>query len=176
MGRGFKGILLIKRGDSDHGLKLLRESTDELRASSLAHLHTAFLSELARGLGDAGQVTLGLEAIDAALARSTLNNEQWCLPELIRIQAELWLLEGAPGAGERAEACLLRSMDLARRQEAMSWELRTALSLARLRSGRSRADQYRELLRTVCGRFSEGFGTADLQSAKRLLRVSGVTA
>ena len=176
MGRGFKAMLLIRRGNSDQGLPLLRESTEELRASSLAHLHSTFLGELARGLGDTGQATLGLDAIQAALARCTGNNEHWCLPELMRIQGELWLLEGAPGATERAEAGLLRALDLARKQEALSWQLRTALSLARLRPAKSRSDRYRELLQSVYSRFSEGFATADLLCAKRLLRGSGVSA
>jgi len=176
LGRGFQAMLLIRRGHGDQGLPLLRESAEELRASSLAHLHTTFLAELARGLGEAGQVTLGLEAIQAALARSTGNHEHWCLPELMRIQAELWLREGAAGASERAEARLLCALDLARTQEALSWQLRTALSLARLRPRQGRSDQYRELLRSLSSRFSEGLATADLLSAKRLLRSSGVSA
>jgi predicted ATPase len=171
MGRGFKGILLVKRGDADHGLKLLRESTDALRASSLAHYHTSFLAELAQGLGAAGRVALGLEAIEAALGQSTLNSERWCLPELMRIQSELWLREAAPGASERAEDCLLRALELAQVQEAPAWELRTAISLARLRPA-DRARRYRELLQTIYDRFHEGFGTADLQSAERLLDLS----
>jgi predicted ATPase len=68
-----------------------------------------------------------------------------------------------------AEDHFRRSLDLARRQGALSWELRTAMSLARSQRHQGRIGEARDLLTSVYGRFTEGFGTADLQSAKRLL-------
>jgi predicted ATPase len=69
--------------------------------------------------------------------------------------------------GLEAEACLLRSLNRARSQADLSWELRTAMSLAKLMSKQGRLEQGRTLLADVYGRFSEGFATADLQKAKR---------
>lgn len=72
-----------------------------------------------------------------------------------------------------AEENFQRSLDLARRQETLSWELRTAMSLARFRRGQGRNREAHDFLASVYGRFIEGFGTADLQRAKRLLEELG---
>jgi predicted ATPase len=68
-----------------------------------------------------------------------------------------------------AEDHFRQALGWARRQGALSWELRTATSLARLWRDRGRADAARRLLRPICDRFTEGFGTADLKAAKALL-------
>jgi predicted ATPase len=67
-----------------------------------------------------------------------------------------------------AEEHLHRSLDLARRQEALAWELRAAISLARLRREQGRRREARDLLASASGRFTEGFATADLRAARRL--------
>jgi len=69
-------------------------------------------------------------------------------------------------------AALERSLGVARQQGAMSWELRTAMTLARLRSKQGRGDEGRRQLASVFTRFTEGLGTADLEAAKRLLAAS----
>ena len=91
------------------------------------------------------------------------------MAELLRVKGELLLLQGAPGAAAAAEDHFRQALDWARRQGALSWELRAATSLARLLRDRDRIDEARDLLAPICDRFTEGFGTADLQSAKRLL-------
>ena len=169
MGRCFKGALLIRRGDRDAGLPLLREATDNLHDAGYSLYHTAFLGELAEGLGGAGDAALGLKTIGEALAQASRNDEQWCVPELLRINGELALIESGYVASRLAEECFLRSLELAHRQEALSWELRSALSLARLRHSQNRAREGRELLQPIYARFREGFGTADLKSASQLL-------
>jgi predicted ATPase len=90
------------------------------------------------------------------------------MPEVLRLKGELLILQNESNAAV-AEDCFLRSLDWARRQGALSWELRTATSLARLRRDQGRRREAFDLLASVYGRFTEGFGTADLQSAKRLL-------
>ena len=87
------------------------------------------------------------------------------MPELLRIKGELL----AKRADAATEEWFVRSIDLAHRQEALSWELRSAISLARLWHDRGRTVEARELLDGVYRRFVEGFDTADLQAAKRLL-------
>ena len=93
------------------------------------------LAELAAGLGGAGQVAEGLGVVDRALARAEQTEAGWYLAELLRTKGELRLLEGVPSAAANAEACFQQALDVARRQNALSWELRAATSLARLLRG-----------------------------------------
>ena len=79
------------------------------------------------------------------------------------------VLAARPQAATAAEEHFLRSRDWARRQGALSWELRTSTSLARLQHGQGRVAEARSLLQSVYDRFSEGFETADLKAAKAYL-------
>jgi hypothetical protein len=94
----------------------------------------------------------------------------WSLPEVLRVDAELLLWRGEPGAVASAEAKLQRSLELARQHGALSWELRTAVSLARLRMGQDRPREAREALAPVYGKFTEGFATWDVRSARAILQ------
>ena len=127
------------------------------------------LAELATGLGGAGQIAEGLAVVDRALARAEQTGAGWYLAELLRTKGELLLLGGAPTAVATAEQFFLQSLDVARRQDALSWELRAATSLARLWRGQQRVNEARKLLGPAYRRFTEGFGTTDLTAAKRLL-------
>ena len=91
------------------------------------------------------------------------------MPELLRLKGELLLLRSILATTQPAEYFFRQALDLARGQGALSWELRAATSLARLLRDRDRIDEARDLLAEVYGRFTEGFGTADLQAAKQLL-------
>jgi predicted ATPase len=120
-------------------------------------------------LGRAGQNAEGLAAIEEEIARSERTEERWAMAELVRVRGELLLLQGAPGAASAAEHHFRQALDWARRQGALSWELRAATSLARLPRDRDRIGEARDLLAPIYERFTEGFGTADLREAKRLL-------
>ena len=167
--RCLNGVLLIKRGDVGGGLPLLRDALDELRETGFVPHHTALLGTLAQGLAGSGEIAQGLATIDEALARSERDEEHWCIAELLRIKGELVLLEGAPDAAPTAEEHLQHALQWARRQGALSWELRCATGLARLWHAQGRTEPARELLALLYGRFTEGFGTADLRAAKALL-------
>jgi predicted ATPase len=168
-GRCFKGMLLIRRDRGDTGLRLLRTALDELRETGSALRDSAFLCALVEGLAGAGQVAEGLAAVDQALKRSESSGERWCIAELLRVKGELILLENGPGAAAAAEDHFREALDSARRQGALSWELRAATSLARMWRGQGRSKQARELLAPVFDRFTEGFDTADLKATKALL-------
>ena len=88
--------------------------------------------------------------------------------ELLRIRGELLLLQDSPDP-ELARDCFMRSIERANAQGALSWELRTALSLALLERSQGRTSEARQLLQSVYDRFTEGFDTSDLKRAKRLL-------
>ena len=92
----------------------------------------------------------------------------WNTSELLRVDAEL-LWHDAPGAVRAAEAKLLRALEIAREQSALSWELRCATSLAGLWRRHGRATEARELLAATYGKFTEGFDTSDLIRARNLI-------
>lgn len=122
-------------------------------------LHTA--REIA-ALASAGTVAIPQPDDDVADAL-------WSLPEVQRVNAELLLWHRGSNATATAEAMLRRSLDLARAQSTLSWELRAATSLARLWHRSGRAAEARSLLVATCDRFSEGFDTADFVGARRLV-------
>jgi predicted ATPase/DNA-binding winged helix-turn-helix (wHTH) protein len=169
VGRCFAGILLVKRGDVGAGLEILRTAFVRVPQNTITIFYTPFLAEIADALGRDGKAAEGLSTIDEALARSERNEERWCVAELLRIKGELILRESAPQAATAAEQHFLQSLDWARRQGALSWELRTSASLARLQHDRGRTAEARSLLESVYDRFSEGFETADLKTAKAYL-------
>jgi predicted ATPase len=92
--------------------------------------------------------------------------------EMHRLHGELLLRHAVPEA-QAAEACFQRALDMARRQQAKWWELRAAMSLARLWQRQGKDSAARELLAPIYGWFTEGFDTADLQEAKALLAALG---
>jgi predicted ATPase/DNA-binding winged helix-turn-helix (wHTH) protein len=168
-GHSYEGQLLIKRGDAVAGIRCSRAALDELREIGFVMKRSELLVVLAEGLASLGQVAEGLLEIDNALAHCESTGERWNMSEALRVRGELLLLEGAPEASAAAEDHYQQGLDWARRQGAMSWELRCATSLARLWHDQARRDEARELLAPVYDRFTEGFATADLKAAKALL-------
>jgi predicted ATPase len=168
-GHCFNGMLLIRRGRDDTGLRLLRTALDELRETGSILRDPAFLCALAEGLTDTGRVGEGLAAVEEALERSGGSEERWCVAELLRVKGQLVLLGNAPNATAVAEDHFRQALDWARRQGALSWELRAATSLARMWRNQGRSKEARELLAPVYDRFTEGFETADLKASRALL-------
>jgi len=165
----FEGILLIRRGNNLAGSQLLQSALQRLPEPSFHYHMSSLLAELAAGLAGAGQIAEGLVLVDKALARAEQTEAGWCVAELLRTKGELLLLEGVPSTVTNAEAYFEQALDVARRQGALSWELRAATSLARLWREQKRVRQARKLLSSVYRRFTEGFETADLVAAKVLL-------
>jgi hypothetical protein len=125
-----------------------------------------FLMELANALGQVGRIAEALEAVEAGIQQF----EPCCFtPEVLRLKGELLLLQGMPGASETAQALFRQALDGARQQGTLSWELRTATSLARLLRDQGLSAKALEALRPIYDRFTEGFDTADLITAKQLL-------
>jgi predicted ATPase len=165
----YEGELLVQRGDPGAGLTLLEPAVDELRRLGYGEYLTAFLGALAQGLVATGRVDEAIGAVEEALARSERTGERWCLAELWRLRGEVLLERGAPDAALAAEAAFQEALRTAREQGALSWELRSATSLAGLWRGQRRDREARALLAPVHARFTEGFGRADLLRAAALL-------
>ena len=169
MGRCFQGMVAMRRGKQEAALGLLQVAVNDLRDAGYTLYHTAALAELADALGRTGQVGRAFTVIDEALAQSTRNEERWCMAELLRVKAELLLLQASPAADMLAENHLQQSLDWARRCDSLAWELRTANSLCRLRYKQNQVARGRDLLAPIYAQFAEGLHTADLTTAKWLL-------
>jgi hypothetical protein len=168
-GSCLKGELLINRGEFVTGLAVLRNALAVLSRMGFTVRYVEFLGVMAQGLGGAGQLSEALATIDEALAQTDRDGQRWCVAESLRIKGEL-LFNGAAGQSiAAAEDCFFAALDTAREQGALFWELRAAMSLARLWRRQRRVGEARALLGAVYGRFTEGFATADLREAKRLL-------
>jgi hypothetical protein len=142
---------------------LRRNDPDELAKPNFSFRSLAGLSELAEALTGVGRIAEAFDVVEAGIGQS---DGGWITPELLRLKGELFLAEGAPAA---AEGLFRQALDAARPQGALSWELRAATSLARLLSSRGWPAEAVACLQPIYDRFTEGFGNADLNAAKRVL-------
>jgi predicted ATPase len=165
-GSRFQSVVVIKEGDLDTGLRLLHADLNEIAEPNFSFRFLTGLSELAEALVHAGRIAEGIAVVETGIAQS---DGGWLTPELLRLKGELLLLQSTPGAAGTVEDLFRQALHGAREQQTLSWELRAATSLARLLRDRDRIGEARDLLAAVHGRFTEGFRTSDLQTAKRLL-------
>ena len=115
-----------------------------------------------------GEPEAGLAVLTEALTRVDTTGERWYESEIYRLKGELLLQQNSDHQAE-AEMCFHQALNIARAQQAKSFELRTATSLARLWQQQGKHEEARQLLGDAYGWFTEGFDTADLQDAKALL-------
>jgi predicted ATPase len=127
-----------------------------------------YLTYQARATAMTGQFDDAWRLISEATAAAETTKEMWFEAEIHRTAGEIALKSPEPNAA-KAEAYLQRALAVARRQQAKSWELRAAMSMARLWRDQGKVQQARELLARVYGWFTEGFDTLDLKEAKALL-------
>jgi predicted ATPase len=162
-----QGALAIKHGDVVTGSQLLRAGFKGVGDARSAVQFVVLLMTAA--LDHASQASDGLAELNEAIERSEQTEECWLIPDLLRIKGELRLLQRTQGAATEAEGHFRQALDWARRQGALSLELRAATSLARLLRDQGGSADGLALLQPVYNRFTEGFNTADLQAAKALL-------
>ena len=146
----------------------IRESLAAYRAAGIELGLPYYLAQLAQGYRQAVPADEALGVPADALATAHRAGERWCEAELYRLQGEFFLRQPYPRQ-QRAEACFHRALAIARDQQAKSWELRAAMSLGRLWQRQGRHDAARQALAAVYDRFTEGFGSVDLQEARALL-------
>lgn len=168
MGRCLRGEWLLARGDAS-GLGVLRDALHELSGVGFRMRYAAHLAAFAKGLAAQDDSEAARVAIDEAIALSERSGEIWCLPELLRIKGDVLCLAGSAEASLAAEQLYLQALAQARRQGALSWELRIAISLAEFRDRSGASEGADDLLLSTYHRFEEGFGTRDLQRARSLL-------
>jgi predicted ATPase len=163
-----RGWELSEQGQGTEGIIRIREGIAAWRATGAELFHPHFLTILARAYAEAGRATEGLTTVAEALAIVKHSGERLYEAELYRLQGEL-LLHQPAGSSKEAESRFREALDVARRQQAKSLELRAAMSLSRLWQQQGKLDEARDLLAPVYNWFTEGFETADLQKAKALL-------
>ena len=163
-----QGELAIRQGEVERGLALLRSALPMMRADRQTIQLARASCALAEGLAATGQLSEALAVIGNAIAETEAGTETSQFPELLRVQAEI-LLSMTSADETLAEAVIMRSLACARRQSAMAWELRTTMTLAKLRVRQGRHEEAHQLLYSIYGQFTEGFETGDLKAAKQLL-------
>jgi predicted ATPase len=156
------------QGQGEAGLAQMHQGLAALLATGRNLGRSRYLLLLAEAAGHVGQVEEGLRLLDEALTAFEAGGRGDMLTEAHRLQGELRLRQLSPDAVQ-AEACFQQALAIARRQQAKSWELRAATSLARLWQQQGKRAEACELLAPVYGWFTEGFDTADLREAKALL-------
>jgi predicted ATPase len=128
-----------------------------------------YLSHLARAYVELGQFDDAWRCIGEAMTAVETTRERWCEADIHRIAGEIALVSPEPDAA-KGEAYFERALTIAGGQKARSWELRAAMSMARLWRDQGKRQQAHDLLAPVHGWFTEGFDTLDLKQAKALLK------
>jgi predicted ATPase len=168
-----RGWALTEQGSVEEGMTEMRQGVAEHQQTATALLRPQFLGWLSEALGKVGEYEEALGHVDESLGLAHRSGDALYLPELHRIRGELLLRQAKGNLNARtvadAEECFRRSIKIARRQEAKSWELRTSVSLARLYQSQNRTEEAHEALTTVFDWFTEGFETKDVREAKSLL-------
>jgi predicted ATPase len=163
------GWVEVEQGAGASGVAHLREGLGAYAATGGATYRTYFLALLAEALGREGQYEEGLAVLAEAQEQADATGEGFHRAELHRLQGELLRRQPAASSDREAEVCFRQALDMARRQEVRSLELRAAMSLTRLCHKQGRQAEARPLLAACYGWFTEGFDTPDLQEAKVLL-------
>jgi len=168
LGTAQRGWALAAQGQQDEGLRQMEEGVVAVPFFG-GTVRSHMLVFLAEAYGQAGQVEGALSLLDEALSRADATGGRYWQAEQYRLKGETLLKKGEEA---EAEACFGQALAVARHQQARSWELRAATSLARLWQRQGKQKEARELLANVYGWFTEGFGTADLQEARALLEAT----
>jgi predicted ATPase len=171
-GTYWRGGALAMQGEDAAGLAQLRQGLAAVVAVGEGTARLRCLVLFAEAAGHVGQVEEGLCLLAEALEVFKATGYGDLLAEAYRLQGALLLRQATPDAAH-AEACFQQALDVARRQQAKSWELRAAVSLSRLWQQQGKREEARALLAPIYGWFTEGFDTADLQEAKALLEDLG---
>ena len=167
-GTMLRGWALAAQGQGEEGIAQMRQGLTAWQTMGVKTGVPYCLTLLAEACGANGQAAEGLRLLAEALAVVHDTEERFHEAECYRVQGELLLMQVTPDE-RQAETSLQHALDVARRQQARSWELRAALSLSRLWQQQGKRAEARELLAPIYGWFTEGFDTPDLQEAGALL-------
>jgi predicted ATPase len=165
-GATFRGSLFALTGKTTEAVQAITSGINSLRSASL--YEPWLLLRLAMAYAELGQLDDAQRSIEDAIDKVERSKEKWCEAEVHRIAGEVALKSLGPDT-DKAERHFERALAVARQQQTKSWELRAAMSMARLWLSQGKSQQARELVAPVYGWFTEGFDTLDLKEAKALL-------
>jgi len=167
-GMSKQGCILAVTGKPAEAVQMITSGIAAWRSTGSTFWMPLYLSYLARAYAELGQFEHAWRCIDEAMTVAETTKERWHEPDIHRIAGEITLLSQRPSAAN-AETYFERALSVARAQQAKSWELRAAMSMARMWRDQGKHQQARDLLAPVYGWFTEGFDTLDLKQAKVLL-------
>jgi predicted ATPase len=167
-GMVLKGCVLAVTGKASDAVQIITSAVTAFRATGATLWMPSYLSYLARAYAELGRFEDAWRRIDEATTMIETSKERWYESEVNRMAGEIALLSPEPDMS-KAETYLERALAAARKQQAKSWELRAAMSMARLWRDQGRRQQACDLLAPVYGWFTEGLDTLDLKEAKALL-------
>jgi class 3 adenylate cyclase/predicted ATPase len=167
-----RGCLLALTGKASDAVQTITCGVTAMQSTGTTMWMPFWLSYLARANAEIGQPDDARRCIGEAMAAVETAKERWCEAEVNRIAGEIALLSPEPDVA-KAETYFERALAVARKQQAKSWELRAAMSMAGLWRDQGKRDEARDLLAHVYGWFTEGFDTLDLKEAKALLDALG---
>jgi predicted ATPase len=168
IGISHRGCVFALTGNASDAVQVLTSGITTSRSTGATVWVPFYLSCLARAHADLGKFDDAWRCIGEAMTAMETTGERWCEGEVHRMAGEIALLSSKPDAA-KAEAYFERALAVARAQQAKSWELRAAMSMARLWRDQGKRDEARGLLAPVYRWFTEGFDTLDLKEAKALL-------
>src|ERR1700730_7687050 len=163
-----QGCLWALTGSVSNGVSTLSSGIAAWRSTGANIWTPFFVSRLAHAYAELGDFQEASRCIKEAIQAVKTTKERWCEADISRIAGEITLISPERDA-VKAEAYFERALAVAREQQAKSWELRAAMSMARLWRDQGKPQQARELLAPIYGWFTEGFDTRDLKEAKALL-------
>ncbi len=169
IGISFQGYLFALTGRAAEAIHIVSSGLAAYRATGTTVWMPLHLSSLAKASADVGQFEDAWRSITEAMSTIEKTKERWMEAESNRLAGEIALKSPKPDV-VKAEVYFERALAIARQQQAKSWELRAAMSMARLWRNQGKPQQARELLTPVYGWFTEGFDTLDLKEAKALLK------
>ena len=164
-----QGCVLALTGKASNAVKMITSAITAFRSTGATAIVPAWLSYLARAHAELGKLDDAWRCIGEATMAVETTKEKWCEADIHRIAGQITLKSPQPDTA-KAEAYFERALAVAREQQAKSWELRAAMSMARLWRDQGKRDEARELLAPVYNWFTEGFDTLDLKEAKALLQ------
>ena len=163
-----RGWALAQQGQAQASIAQITQGLMDYRATGVERFRPYLLVLLAEAHGTMGQPGAGLTVLVEALTPMDTAGVVWYEAELYRLKGALLLHQASDNQAE-AECCFHHALDIARSQQAKSFELRTATSLARLWQQQGKRQEAYDLLAPVYHWFTEGFDTADLMDARALL-------
>jgi class 3 adenylate cyclase/predicted ATPase len=167
-GEVHQGCIFALTGRASDAIKMLSSGLIAFRSTGTTASRPFYLSYLAHAYTESGQFDDARRCIDEAITAAETTKERWYEAEINRIAGDI-ALRSSEADATKAEEYFERALDIARKQQAKSWELRAAMSMARLWRAQGKRDEARDLLAPVYGWFTEGFDTLDLKEAKVLL-------